>query len=105
MPLPEKIKNRPEVPVGLDLYWKAFSDLNSDRQIGMSEGPIPWSAIHRWGFRQGIWGEEFERLSAVIQGMDMAFLDFRASQGEKNKGTGRAKSFTKPNHIGGKAGG
>lgn len=105
MPLPDKIKNKPEVSVGLELYWRAFSDLNSDRHVGMSEGPIPWSAIHRWGVRHNIWGDDFERLSAIIQGMDSVFLDFRAAQQKKKIGKGKSKSFNKASHIGGKSSG
>jgi len=78
MPLPEKIRNKPRLRFGLDLYWKAFSDLSSDRAIGMSEGPISWRAIHLWGKRNNIVGDDFERLVSILRTMDDAYLKFRS---------------------------
>ena len=93
MPLPDKIKNKPEVKFGLELYWKAFQDLSSDRDVGMGVGPIPWSAMSTWGARNHIWGDDFERLVMVLRGMDSIYMD---KQGKKSKGKmGKGKSFNK----------
>jgi hypothetical protein len=83
MPLPDKIANKPTIKIGLDLYWKAFQDLSSDRDIGMGVGPIPWSSIHEWGRRNHIYGDDFERLVQVIRGLDAVFME---KQGKKVKG-------------------
>ena len=92
MPLPDKIKNKPEIRIGLDLYWKAFQDLSSDRDIGMGVGPIPWSAMHSWGARNRIRGDDFERLVMVLRGLDNIYME---KQGKKTKGKmGKGKAFT-----------
>lgn len=93
MPLPDKIKNKPEITTGLDLYWKAFQDLSSDRDIGMGVGPIPWSAMHTWASRNHIRGDDFERFVLVLRGLDNVYME---KQGKKSKGKmGKGKKFTK----------
>lgn len=95
MPLPDKIANKPELTSGLELYWKAFVELSSDRQISMAEGPIPWSSMNMWAHRHGIFGDDFDRFVAVLRSLDEAYLQKR-HKGQKKivgKGTG---SFKKP---------
>ena len=97
MPVPSKIANRPEIKPGLELYWKAFQDLSSDRDVGMGIGPIPWVSVHAWGARNHIWGDNFERLVMVIRGLDSIYMD---KQGKKSKGKiGKSKSFSKPKGL------
>lgn len=94
MPIPDKFRDKPTVKSGLELYWKAFQDLSSDRDIGMGIGPIPWSSIHTWGSRNHIVGDDFERLVLMIRGLDAVYMDKQAT---KSKGKiGKTKSFTKP---------
>ena len=80
MPLPDKIRNKPRLRYGLDLYWKAFADLSSDRMMGMTEGPISWRSIHAWGERNCILGDDFERLVSIVRTMDETYLKFRSSE-------------------------
>lgn len=91
MPLPDKIANKPEIKTGLELYWKAFQDLSSDRDVGMGVGPIPWSAMSTWGARNHIRGDDFERLVLVLRGLDSIYMD---KQSKKSKGK-KGKSFSK----------
>jgi len=103
MPLPDSIIDKPSLVNGLEFYWKAFSDLSSDRDIGMGEGPIPWSAIHQWGTRNKIWGDDFERLTMIIRGMDEVYLNKRSSDQKKRMGKSRGKSsrsFNKSKALG-----
>jgi len=94
MPVPDKFKNKPELKSGLELYWKAFQDLSSDRDIGMGIGPIPWSSIHAWGSRNHIWGDDFERLVMMIHGLDAVYMDKQAKKSKSRMGKGKG-SFTK----------
>lgn len=87
--LPPTIENKPQVLLGLELYWKAFVDLSADRDIGMAEGPIPWSAVHLWAERHEIYGDEFERLWHIIHEMDATYMEHRGK--EMKKGSGKAK--------------
>ncbi len=99
MPLPDMIANKPELGAGLELYWKAFVELSSDRQISMAEGPIPWISINMWACRHGIFGDDFDRFVAVIRGLDEAYLK---KQSKKKKKTPMGKGKFKKPGIGSK---
>ena len=82
-PLPF-LENQPELDEHLGFVWRAFSALSSDRQLGMSMGPIPWAAIDRYARRFGIAGlDEFEIFAALICAMDAAYLDHAAEKADK----------------------
>jgi len=95
MPLPDKIANKPQLIGGLELYWKAFVELSSDRAISMAEGPIPWSSMNSWALRHGIYGNDFDRFVAVVRGVDEAYLQKRGKSKKKTLGKGKG-SFKKP---------
>lgn len=82
-PLPEKIKNKPELRTGLEIYWRAFWECSTDRDIGMAEGPIPWTAINAWGMRYGFKGECFERLVLLLKAMDSVYIEERSKSHKK----------------------
>ena len=84
MPLPDKIENKPVLTDGLGLYYRAFTDLNSDRALGMAEGPIRWTAINSYGYRHGFIEDEFDRLVDIVQAMDRAYLKERHKSTKKS---------------------
>lgn len=106
--LPDRIANKPVLRVGLEIYWRAFWECSTDRDIGMAEGPIPWSAINAWGQRYGFTGEEFERLVLILKALDSEYIEERtkthkkamnknmksagSTSGQKTKGPIRTKS-------------
>lgn len=96
MPIPDRIKNRPQLATGLEFYWRAFTELSADRDIGMAEGHIPWTAINQWALRHDIQGYEFERLVSVLKIVDTAYMEKRHSQHKKAIGKNETKSFNKP---------
>ncbi len=96
MPIPDKIKNRPQLTSGLEFYWRAFTELSADRDIGMAEGHIPWTAMNQWALRHGIQGDEFERFVSILRIVDTAYMEKRHSQHKKAIGKGGNKSFNKP---------
>ena len=97
MPLPDTIANKPQILVGLEIYWKAFAELSSDRSVGMAEGPILWSSMNMWALRHGIYGDSFDRFVAVIRGLDGEYLNKRSKEHKKTLGKGGGKSsFKKP---------
>ena len=71
---------------GLGFYYSAFSELSTDRQIGMSEGWIPWGSIDRYAHRYGLTGWDFERFRILIRGMDIEYIKYRGEQAKKEKG-------------------
>lgn len=73
--VPEAVRGQPQVPAHLDLYWRAFSALSTDRPLGFGgAGPIPWTAIDRYAARLGLGAEECERLAQIVGRVDEAFL-------------------------------
>lgn len=89
-PIPEAIRNAPDLEIGLHFYFMAFLDLTTCRSIGMSmEGPIWWTAIDRYAERWKLKGERCEDLFYYIAEMDKVFLEYRAEtiKKESKKGT------------------
>jgi hypothetical protein len=95
MPVPDKIKNKPEIKPGLDLYWRAFQDLSTDRDVGMGVGPIPWLAIHAWAERNYIRGDDFERLVLILRGLDNIYLEKQAAKDKSKSKLGKKQGFNK----------
>lgn len=83
-PLPDPLKNPPELMEGLDLYMKAFSELSTCRSIGMDIGPIPWTATRDWAIMNLEDAESIGDLHYHISRLDAAYLDWRSA---KNKDT------------------
>lgn len=85
LPLPDRIKNAPELMVGLGFYYTAFIELSSERHIGMAEGRIPLTAIREYAKECGLYEdwEEYERLKYLVWAMDAAYLDWREKKTKK----------------------
>ncbi len=62
----------------------AFTELSTDRAVGMSEGPIPWSSVQRYADEYGFCLED---LSDVVRMVDGAYLKYqRTKQGAASRG-------------------
>jgi|CXWL01.1.fsa_nt_gi hypothetical protein len=83
MPFPDFIKNAPELGVGLQLFFTAFTDLSTTRNMGMDEGPISWAAIQEYIRWAQLDDDQAEALHFHVRGMDVAYLKFR---GRKHEG-------------------
>lgn len=83
MPLPDHIKERPKVMIGLGIYWKAFWELSTCRAIGMMEGPIPWLAMRAYAKDIGLTGLSKMRFYDIIRSMDNEYLSIRSKEAEK----------------------
>lgn len=62
---------------------QAYCDLGTCRQIGMTAGPIPWTAVEAYAARKGLDDEVTELLHAVIREMDVKYLEWSAEQKSK----------------------
>lgn len=82
-PLPDVIKNAPELYAGLEFTYAAFLDLSGDRPLGWTPGPIPWSSIMDYAKAHELSGEETEDLLFFIRRMDDAFLRYHESKTKK----------------------
>lgn len=75
-PIPPQIKNAPRLRPGLELFYSAFWDMNSERQIGFGAvGRIPWSSIEAWADRHDLTWNQREELHFVLGKMDREFID------------------------------
>lgn len=79
-PYPAEIRNAPEVFFGLELFFTAFWDLNSERQMGWGVGPIPFTSILEYADRHGIYGEQLDDLVFYVKAMDSAYLEREAKK-------------------------
>jgi hypothetical protein len=83
MPLPEKIQNAPILFPGLELFYTAFDDLISSRQMGMSVGPISWETVQKYCDHLGLGPEQSEAMHYHIRAMDATYLSFLMKKQKK----------------------
>lgn len=73
-PMPDKIANAPELEEGLEVYFEAYFDLDTERNHGMGLMQIPWSKIQMYAEANQFDEEQTEELHAYIRQMDNANL-------------------------------
>ena len=97
-PPPDVIQGAPELHQGLQLYYIAFLDLTSCRQLSEVIGPIDWITIDRYCERHNITGEQYEDMHYYLGRMDLAYLEHvRKQKGDTLKRTAnRTKAPTPP---------
>lgn len=88
LPIPEKLANAPRLTPGLEFYYSAFLNLSSERQVGFSEGRIPWSKVKDYCDRLKMSLDDFERTWAIIAHMDAAYLKYRGEKSKTGAGAG-----------------
>lgn len=92
-PIPDKIKNAPELHFGLELYWGAFFDLNTCRQVGMGIAPIPWTSILEYAMVHELDSEATDDLFYFVRTMDHAYIEHHSKQTKKEKKDGKSRGF------------
>jgi hypothetical protein len=81
--LPERIKNAPDLYIGLELYYLSFFDLSSCR-TGMGDGPISWIAIEQYARLNEFSEEQREDLHHHIRSMDQVYLKWSSKKNDKS---------------------
>lgn len=79
-PLPDRIKNAPELQLGLEFFYLAFLELSSCRYLGFGAGPIPWLSISSYCEINDVVGEQREDLIFHVQKLDQAYLDWESKK-------------------------
>lgn len=79
--LPLRIKNKPVLHNGLDLYLQAFFELDTERNSGMNIAPIPASAVRLYNQSYDITGEMAEDMLEFIRVLDNAFIKLVSAKG------------------------
>lgn len=65
----------PELSIGDSFYLQSFRDLNTCRQIGMSLGPIPWTAMIQYADRFGLDEDLIDDFIYIMRIMDEAYIE------------------------------
>jgi hypothetical protein len=95
--LPDWYLDRPDDAPTDEFYLAAFNDLGTERAIGMSMGPIPWSKIVQYAEFAGLEGDVAFAFVAIIRKMDNEYLaDVRDDQDAATK---KATAASKSNGI------
>lgn len=85
-PLPDKIKNKPELEDHLIFYYQAFLDLDTTRSHNMSPTPISWLSIVEYARFYQLDDEDTHDLIQIIKEMDNVNLRYiTKTLKEKNK--------------------
>lgn len=72
---PDAFYDRPEIEPHLVWLWNAFWELGTERQLGMTAGPIPGSKIREYLRDElDLYGAEYDRARAIIRKADDAYL-------------------------------
>ncbi len=79
-PIPDWIAEAPVVNEHDLFYWQAFQDLCTERQVGYSVGPIPWSAARYYAKEYGLDRDEADDFWTIIRAMDLAYLEVVAEE-------------------------
>lgn len=87
-PLPDRIQNAPSLWPGLELYYGAFMDLMSTREIGFGGiGPIGWDKVQMYAQAMGMDADQTEALHHHINAMDSHYIaHYNKKNAPKTKG-------------------
>lgn len=85
-PLPDFIKDAPELLLGLEFYFNAFLSLTSCRINGFGMGQIPWTAMNEYCGVYGISGEQKEDLFYLVRKMDEEYIKLVSAKNKPPKG-------------------
>jgi len=83
MPLPEAIRNAPVLNLGLQLYFEAYCELDSERSTGWGVGRIPWSSVQAYAQYNGYTSDQTDRLHNHVRAMDQAHREYLDKQSKK----------------------
>ena len=80
-PVPERIRNAPDLFNGLELFYEAFGALTTSRMLGQAAvGPIPYAAISGYCRDEGIFGRQREDVLYFIPRMDAAYMRWQTDK-------------------------
>src|SRR5690606_6990813 len=95
-PIPDRIANAPSLQPGLALFYLAFQDLSSERQVGQALGAIPWRAIDQYCIRYEIDGEQYDDMHYHISRLDRAYLEWYSEKRKRELQAQQQAQAVKP---------
>lgn len=75
MPIPDSIRDAPELRLGLQLFLNGFMDLTGSRPSGFGISPIPWHMITDYCDRLGLSGDQTEDMIRHVQALDTVYIE------------------------------
>lgn len=72
--VPLWFRQRPQPSHDLLFFWDAFWDLSTERQLGMSMGPIPRISIKRYADEAGFDDEQYDMFRRLMRTMDAIYM-------------------------------
>lgn len=79
-PLPERIKNKPRLGLGLDIFLDAFFDLEYDRNwlVGTVAQPLPisWGTLQKYAEIYEFSGILRDDLLYLVRALDNAYINY-----------------------------
>lgn len=90
MPVPERIKNAPDLIPGLEFYYEAFCRLTTSRMLGAGGlGPIPYAAIDNYCRAEEIYDPELrEDLFYHVEKLDLEYIKWQTAKMERERNAG-----------------
>lgn len=73
-PIPDRIKNKPRLRYELAFFLDAFYELDTDRNMSVSFGPIPWSSLNNYAVAHEITGEDYHDFMYLVRAVDSAYI-------------------------------
>lgn len=81
---PKALENRPVPIQGMDFYFDAYSQLQTERQIGMAVGDIPWGSIVKYAQFHGIENpDDIQDFITIIRAVERALSEFERGKNGK----------------------
>jgi hypothetical protein len=84
-PLPDWYLNKPFTDFQGNWYLNAFYELSTNRSLGMSIGPIPWTAITEYATYHGLSRLTTDIFHIIIRALDNAYCK-KVSEDNKKAG-------------------
>jgi hypothetical protein len=82
----------PQVSEKAKWFFRAFHELQSDCQIGMDTGPIPFAAILNYAHEYGLAMREREAFNRIIRTLDDKTIAIRAEKRKRDEDRQSRKS-------------
>ena len=83
LPLPARIQNAPDLPLGMEMFYSAFIELNSCRPSGFGIQPIHWTVIRDYCSAHDLDDEETEDLFFFVTSLDRVFREYHEKKSRK----------------------
>ena len=96
-PSPSWLDEEPSSLPGDWFYMQAFWELSTERQLGFTVGPIPYTSVHLYGCQKGLSSSMMALFEATIRAMDQTYLKWAETARKKANKQPREVA---PSHLG-----